>query len=140
MERRRRVRSASCCPTRGANRAVSATGLGYAATWGASEFQLNARRDADSDYGPNTTGALSYAYLLTPALRAGVSTGTSYRAPTLEQLRGYYGSTSLSSESSRSNEASLSYIQKGTEARVVYYTNTYTNDAGYFNFSYQSNM
>jgi vitamin B12 transporter len=110
-----------------ANRTVSATGLGYATTWGASEFQLNARRDADSDYGPNTTGALSYAYLLTPALRAGVSTGTSYRAPTLEQLRGYYGSTSLSSESSRSNEASLSYIQKGTEVRVVYYTNTYEN-------------
>ncbi|NBW24146.1 MAG: TonB-dependent receptor [Betaproteobacteria bacterium] len=110
-----------------ANRTVAATGLGYATTLGSSEFQLNARRDADSDYGPNTTGALSYAYLLTPALRAGVSTGTSYRAPTLEQLRGYYGSTSLSSESNRSNEASLSYIQKGTEARFVYYTNTYEN-------------
>ena len=110
-----------------ANRTVAATGLGYATTWGASEFQLNARRDADSDYGPNTTGALSYAYLLTPALRAGVSTGTSYRTPTLEQLRGYYGSTSLSSENSRNNEASLSFLQKGTEARVVYYTNTYEN-------------
>ena len=124
-----------------ANRTVAATGIGYATTWGASEFQLNARRDADSDYGPNTTGALSYAYLLTPALRVGASTGTSYRTPTLEQLRGAYGSTSLSSESSRNNEASISFLQKGTEARVVYYNNTYENllssgltscSAGYF--------
>ena len=110
-----------------ANRTVAATGLGYATTLGASEFQLNGRRDADSDYGPNTTGAFSYAYLLTPALRVGASTGTSYRTPTLEQLRGYYGSTNLSSESSRSNEASIAYLQKGTEARFVYYTNTYEN-------------
>jgi len=110
-----------------AGRTVNATGLGYATTLGASELQLNARRDADSDYGPNTTGALSYAYLLTPALRAGVSTGTSYRTPTLEQLQGYYGNTSLSPESGRSSEASLTYLQKGSEARVVYFTNTYEN-------------
>ena len=110
-----------------ANRTIAATGLGYATTLGASELQLNARRDADSDYGPNTTGALSYAYLLTPALRVGASTGTSYRTPTLEQLRGVYGSSNLSPESSRNNEASLSFLQKGTEARVVYYTNTYEN-------------
>lgn len=109
------------------SRTVNATGLGYSTTVGANEFQVNTRRDSDSVYGPNTTGVLSYAHLVTPAVRIGASTGTSYRTPTLEQLLGYYGSTSLSPESSRSNELSLTYAQSGSRAQLVYYSNTYSN-------------
>ncbi len=109
------------------SRSVNAMGLGYTTTVGASEFQLNARRDDDSVYGPNSTGVLSYAYAVTPAVRFGASTGTSYRTPTLEQLLGYYGSTSLSPESGRSNELSLAYAQSASQARLVYYSNVYSN-------------
>ena len=109
------------------SRSVNATGLGYTTTAGANEFQLNARRDDDSVYGPNSTGVLSYAYAVTPSVRVGASSGTSYRTPTLEQLLGYYGSTSLSPESGRSNELSLAFAQSGSQVRLVYFSNTYSN-------------
>ena len=109
------------------SRTVLATGLGYATRLGASELQINGRSDNDSVYGVNSTGAVSYAYLLAPSWRAGVSAGTSYRTPTLEQLLGLYGSASLAPESGRSTEASVSYSERGSEAKLVLYRNTYSD-------------
>jgi len=109
------------------SRTVNATGLGYGTRVGANELQVNARQDSDSLYGVNNTGAVSYAYLLAPYLRLGVSAGTSYRTPTMEQLLGQYGSSTLAPESGRSNEVSVSYKERGSEARLVLYKNTYSN-------------
>jgi len=108
-------------------RTVNGIGLGYSTRLGASELQVNARQDNDSVYGVNNTGALSYAYLLAPHLRLGAAAGTSYRTPTMEQLLGEYGSSTLSPESGRSNEVSVTYKERGSEARVVLYKNTYSN-------------
>ena len=109
------------------SRTVNATGLGYTTRLGDSELQVNARHDSDSVFGINNTGAVSYAYLVAPNLRVGASSGTSYRTPTIEQLVGQYGSVSLAPESGRSNEVSVSYNERGSEAKLVYYKNTYSN-------------
>ncbi len=109
------------------NRTVNAIGLGYATRLSASELQVNIRRDSDSVYGINNTGAISYAYLLAPNFRIGASTGSSYRTPTLEQLLGDYGSSTLAPETGRSNEVSFSYIELDREAKLVLYKNTYSN-------------
>ena len=110
-----------------ASRTVLATGLGYATRFGMSELQINGRSDNDSVYGVNSTGAVSYAYLLASSWRTGVSAGTSYRTPTLEQLLGAYGSNTLAPESGRSTEASVSYSERGNEAKLVLYKNNYSN-------------
>ena len=107
------------------SRTVNAAGLGYGTRIGASELQVSTRRDDDSIYGGNATGAVSYAYLLTPSVRVGASAGTSYRTPTMEQLLGEYGSATLAPESGRSNELSAAYVQGGSELRLVYYRNSY---------------
>ncbi len=109
------------------SRTVDASGMGYTTRLGANELQVNARQDSDSVYGVNNTGAISYAYLLAPSLRLGTSAGTSYRTPTMEQLLGAYGSSTLTPESGRSNELSVSYSEPGSEVRLVLYKNTYSN-------------
>jgi vitamin B12 transporter len=108
-------------------RSQTALALGYAGTWGSHSVQLNAREDRDSLFGTHQTGAVAYAYALTPLLRASLSTGTAFRAPTLEQIFGPYGSVQLSPETNRSHEISLTYAQAERSLKAVVYRNAVSN-------------
>jgi vitamin B12 transporter len=89
-------------------RSIEALGLGLAGESGRHAWQGAVRRDDNSQFGAQTTGSVGYGYALTPALRAGASYGTSFVAPSFNQL--YFpgfGNPNLLPEEGRHGELSL---------------------------------
>lgn len=108
-------------------RSQNALALGYGLNRGPHALQLNLRRDDDSEFGGQTTGSAAYGYAITPAWRATVSAGTSFRAPTLYQRFSEYGVGSLEPEEGRNLEAGLRWTQGASSAGVVVYRNRVRN-------------
>ncbi|BEP61429.1 TonB-dependent receptor [Variovorax sp. V213] len=108
-------------------RSQDAVSLGYGFVQGAHSLQLHVRRDDDSEFGGKTTGSAAYGFSITPRLRATVSAGTSFRAPTLYQRFSEYGTPSLKPESGRNVELGLRYTDGGTHAGIVVYQNRVNN-------------
>ena len=87
-----------------------------------------ARNDDSSQYGSKGTGSLGYGYRFTPSLRINASYGTSFRAPTFNEL--YYPGYGLPDnrpERGRNSEIGLHYAQDGTELGAVAYRNRLTD-------------
>jgi vitamin B12 transporter len=108
-------------------RSQNALALGYGVTAGAHTVQLHLRRDDDSEFGGHTTGSAAYGFAITPQLRATVSAGTSFRAPTLYQRFSEYGVGALEPEEGRNLEAGLRWTQGATSLGVVAYRNRVRN-------------
>lgn len=108
-------------------RTQNAVALGYGAHYGLHSIQLNARRDNDSVFASHQTNLVAYAYAFAPQWRATISTGTAFRAPTLEQIYGPYGSTQLAPETNRSNELGVSYNGVTGSYKAVFYRNAIDN-------------
>ncbi|WP_326537141.1 TonB-dependent receptor domain-containing protein [Pseudorhodoferax sp.] len=108
-------------------RSQNALALGYGLNTGPHAVQLNLRRDDDSEFGGQTTGSAAYGYAITPAWRATVSAGTSFRAPTLYQRFSEYGVGSLEPEEGRNIEAGLRWTQGASSAGIVAYRNRVHN-------------
>ncbi|SDF85141.1 vitamin B12 transporter [Massilia sp. PDC64] len=90
-------------------------------------LDVSARND-HSEYGSKTTGALGYGYEFTKDLRATASYGTSFRAPTFNEL--YYpgyGLTSNHPERGRNAEAGVQYRVAGVDLQANYYRNRLTD-------------
>jgi vitamin B12 transporter len=86
------------------------------------------RNDDNSLYGATRTGALSYGYRLTGALRANASAGTSFRAPTVYDLYVPYGGTPANKpEKGRNLEAGLYFNDGKSQLSAVYYHNRLTD-------------
>jgi vitamin B12 transporter len=88
----------------------------------------SARYDDSSQYGSKTTGAIGYGYRITRTLRANASAGTSFRAPTFNEL--YFpgfGVASNKPEHGRNVEGGLYFNNGATEASAVYYRNKITD-------------
>ena len=111
----------------GGERTQNAVALGYGANYGAHLVQVNLRSDDDSNFGAHQTGAISYAYALTSEWRASASTGTAFRAPTLEQVFGPYGSAALAPETNHNSEVALGYVGATASAKAVLYHNQIRN-------------
>lgn len=82
------------------------------------------RHDKNSQFGGFTNWSLSAAYSLTPAWRAVASSGTSFQAPSFNQL--YYpgfGNPALTPQQNRSNELGLKYRQDVWHAEATVYQN-----------------
>ncbi|MDH0445222.1 TonB-dependent vitamin B12 receptor [Stutzerimonas stutzeri] len=80
----------------------------YLGEVGRHDWQLSLRRDDNEQFGQHDTGNIGYGYALTDWLRATVSYGTAFKAPTFNEL--YfpdYGNPALDAETSRSLEAGL---------------------------------
>ncbi|QLC74397.1 TonB-dependent vitamin B12 receptor [Pseudomonas sp. LPB0260] len=80
----------------------------YLGEVGRHDWQLSLRRDDNQQFGRHDTGNLGYGYALSDALRATVSYGTAFKAPTFNEL--YYpgyGNPQLQAETSRSLEVGL---------------------------------
>ncbi len=87
-----------------------------------------ARNDDSSQYGSRNTGSLGYGYRFSPALRLNASYGTSFRAPTFNEL--YYPGYGLPAnrpEQGRNSEIGLHYGQGGTTLGAVAYRNRLTD-------------
>ena len=84
-----------------------------------------ARKDDNSQFGSFNNWALSGGYRLTEGLRAVASVGTSFQAPTFNQLYfPSFGSPTLLPEKNRGSEVGLKYNQKGLSLSAVAYHNS----------------
>ena len=106
------------------DRTINGLGLGLGGEAGAHGWQLNVRRDRNSQYGQQTTGSLGYGYNLTPALRATASAGTSYVAPSFNQLYWPgFGNPDLLPEEGRQRELGLVWRGETVTSRVAWFDN-----------------
>ena len=124
-------------------RTQDALALGYGARVGRHAIQVNLRSDRDSLFGTHQTAGLAYGYALTANWRATLGWGSAFRAPTLEQSFGPYGSVTLAPETSKNSELGFAYVAKDHSFKAVLYRNALTNmisssaalstcDAGFF--------
>ncbi len=105
-------------------RDISSAFVGLNGESGAHSWQLNARNDRNSQFGNSTTGFVGYGYKLTPALRAHVSHGTTFVAPSFNQL--YYpgfGTPTLQPENGKNTDVGLSWSSAGHTVKLVYFDN-----------------
>lgn len=107
--------------------------LGWNGSAGDHFWQAGARRDDNSQFGAKTSSSLGYGYRLDQRWRVSASAGTSFKAPTFNDL--YFPSTpfvgvgnpNLRPESGRSKEAALRYESGGTEASLTAFRNDIQN-------------
>ena len=94
---------------------------------GAHSWQLNLRRDQDSQFGDATTGLAGYGFKFTPEWRAHAAYGSSFKAPTFNQL--YFvspffnGNPSTQPEYGRSSELGVAYAAGAHEVKLTYFAN-----------------
>ena len=80
----------------------------YLGEHGRHDWQLSLRHDDNQQFGRHDTGNFAYGYALSDALRATLSYGSAFKAPTFNEL--YYpdyGNPALDAETSRSLEVGL---------------------------------
>jgi vitamin B12 transporter len=105
-------------------RSVTGLALGINGEAGAHGWQANVRRDRNSQFGGQTTGSLGYGYELAPGLRATASFGSSFVAPSFNQL--YFpgfGNPNLLPEEGRQREVGLVWRNGPITSRVAYFDN-----------------
>ena len=115
-------------PRRRNNAVVAA----YAGQFAAHGVQADLRRDDNSDYGGNTTGRLGYAYTVVPGLKLRALAGTTFRAPTFNDL--YYpgyGVASVRPEKGRSIEAGISWQGVTADVSATVFRNRVRDLIGY---------
>ncbi len=128
LERREEdvVSNATAALTRG--RTTNSVAAAYSLKRGSHLASASARRDDSSQYGAKVTGGLAYGYRITRALRLNASAGTSFRAPTFNELYfPNFGVASNRPEKGRNAEAGVYYNDGASEASAVVYRNRLTD-------------
>ena len=106
------------------SRRISSYFGGINGSYGAHSWQGNLRHDSNSQFGGNTTGFAGYGYRITSALRAHASYGTSFVAPSFNQL--YFPNFSnplLQPEHGRNIDVGVTYSQAGHSVKLVRFEN-----------------
>ena len=107
-----------------ADRSLDSWMAGLTGSTGAHSWQLNARRDNDSQFGGASTGLAGYGYRFAPNWRARASYGTSFKAPTFNQLYfPVFGNPTTQPESGANTELGLSYSAGEHLVNLVAYQN-----------------
>jgi len=102
--------------------------LGYVGNYAEHSTQLSLREDHNSQFGNYTTGGIGYGYAFTPAWRLTAQYGSSFRAPTFNQLYAdRFGNPDLPSEKADNLEASLRYQGQALQAKVTVFENHIRN-------------
>jgi vitamin B12 transporter len=115
-------------PALGKKRTTDSYAGAYSVKRGAHLATFGLRADDSSQYGTKTTGSAGYGYRFSSALRASASYGTSFRAPTFNEL--YYpgfGYENNKPEQGRNAEAGLQYDDGVTEFGASIYRNKLTD-------------
>ena len=110
------------------DRVTNSGAVSYSLKRGPHLATASARWDSSSQYGSVRTGGLGYGYRISSTLRANTSIGSSFRAPTFNELYfPRYGVASNRPEFGRNLEAGLVYTSGAIEASAVYYRNRLTD-------------
>ena len=111
------------------SRSNNSLALAYQANRDAHLASGSVRYDNSSAYGSNVTGSLGYGYRLSKALRVSGSVGTSFRAPTYNEL--YYapnfGNPDAKPEKGKNAEIGMYYDDGKSDFSLVYYHNQITD-------------
>lgn len=105
-------------------RSIDSALVGWSGRLGEHRLQANLRRDDNSQFGGKTTAYAGYGYQITEALRAQVSAGSAFRAPTFNEL--YYpgfGNAQLQPENAHNREVGLVWEQGSRRAGVTIFDN-----------------
>jgi vitamin B12 transporter len=113
---------------------------GYTGAFGANGIEASLRYDDNSVYGNNTTGSLGYSYQVLPGLKLRALAGTTFRAPTFNDL--YYpgygvnpgnalDGKGVQPEKGRSFEVGATWQSGSTTASATVYRNKVRNLIGY---------
>lgn len=112
---------------RNPERTTNSFAASYNARRGDNLLSAAVRRD-NTIYGSQNTGSLGYGYNVTRALRATASYGTSFRAPTYNELYfPNYGNTAINPEKGRNAEIGLRYDDGVNALSAGYYRNRLTD-------------
>ena len=97
---------------------------GYTGRFGGAGIEASLRHDRNSVYGNNTTGNVGASYQVTPELKLRALTGTTFRAPTFNDL--YYpgyGVDTVRAERGRSFEIGAAWRSGDSGATATLYRN-----------------
>ena len=126
LERQAETVSRAGAPFTVSDRHIDAVAAGLNGSSGAHVWQGSLRRDRNSQFGGQSTGALGYGYAVLPALRLGTSVAQSYVAPSFNQL--YYpgfGNPLLLPEEGRHAELNLRWTLGAHVLKVATFRNRY---------------
>ena len=105
-------------------RDVTSYFLGLNGNAGKHSWQANLRNDNNSQFGSNNTGFAGYGFNLTPAWRVNASYGTSFVAPSFNQL--YFpgfSNIALQPERSRNTDLGVTWSEAGHSVKLVHFDN-----------------
>nr|WP_315260549.1 TonB-dependent receptor [uncultured Duganella sp.] len=109
------------------DRTTNSWAASYNARRGASLLNASVRRD-NAVYGSKNTGSIGYGYDITPQLRATASYGTSFRAPTYNELYfPAYGNPANKPEEGKNAEIGLRWDDGVNALSANYYHNKLTD-------------
>jgi vitamin B12 transporter len=105
---------------------------GYSGKFEASTLEASLRQDDNSVYGNNTTGSLGYSYQLTPQFKLRALGGTTFRAPTFNDLFfPGFGISTIQPERGKSIEIGAEWLSGGSHASATLYRNDVKNLIGF---------
>lgn len=110
------------------SRTINALVLGLSGSSGVHDWQLSARQDNNSQFGNEATGSAGYGLKLGSDWKVAGSMGTSFVAPSFNQL--YYpgyGTPGLLPQRGFNKEVSVSWAQTDREVRLTRYDNRIHN-------------
>lgn len=108
------------------DRRIDGVALGLNGAAGGHVWQGSLRRDRNSQFGGNTSGALGYAYAVLPSLRVGGSVARSFVAPSFNQLYfPAFGNPLLVPEQGRHAELNLRWTLDAQTFKLAAYRNGY---------------
>ncbi len=106
------------------DRTLSSAFAGLNGAAGPHSWQFNVRRDRNSQFGSSTTGFAGYGFKITPAWRVHASHGTSFVAPSFNQL--YFpgfGTPTLQPEKGRNTDIGVTWTAGGHSVKLVHFDN-----------------
>lgn len=105
-------------------RTIKGVFAGLNGSAGAHSWQVNARRDSNSQFGGSTTGFAGYGFRISPAWRFNMSHGTSFVAPSFNQLYfPSFGNPLLQPERGKNTDVGLTWAANGHQVKLVRFDN-----------------
>jgi len=105
-------------------RDIDSVFVGLNGSAGAHSWQVDARHDRNSQFGDSNTWFAGYGYRITPNWRFNVSHGTSFVAPSFNQLYfPNFGNPDLRPEEGKNTDVGITWSQDGQSVKLVRYDN-----------------